>query len=344
MVDNKNICQKKFVVTLGGSMFPIGSKVKVISSSITKAIGPRIGSEGYISNSSNALYCSENSDFIVSMADIVFSNYGFEKNKSHRNEFKKVFLVFPISPISYKNSTNMAERAIKKNINLFKSEKYTDTLWEYIHATLHNVGHKIPFIVAASSKPNDQTNLLDSYEEFKSWIHSVSRSNYFNLYVNIITSDPSYLEAIKSGTNNYYWIPGVSVNNIRSYKAMLNDKEYFNGLVNNAFRKEEHREPAIYDFRKITSMFYRKEMFDVIERLNDSINVGTYYRGLSFLSLYTTGMFNVGVLKPRYDIINNHRVQSQKSYDYPEIEHSVSISRNIRIMKRVLALESNKID
>jgi len=148
-------------------MLITGSKVIVIESSLKKVIGPRVGSMGYVIESTSFNISSGN-DIIYHACDILFTRYGFEENKRH--EVKRVTNVLPFP--HYSTSQNYARELIKKAKKVVSSKNKNKSMFNGSEYTSADV-IAIPIL-------NHKTNLLKcEFEEFHAWLDSYLRSPLF---------------------------------------------------------------------------------------------------------------------------------------------------------------------
>lgn len=224
-------------------MIKAGTRIIVLTSSLKRKIGPRVGSIGYVAQIGKPgenIFHSEKENILVHLTRVIFTQYGFEKNKQ-RDEAKFFLNTLPLSFERGKMSNDIIDQDITKVGDIETSSNFWEQLKAMVTTTngqssIHNgILVPLPFI---------ENNLLQlEAKEFRSWLKSLLMD--YNFY--------KALSVINNAQNRVCHV--LNFEQIRKLRNMAIDKGYRDAMLDSNI----DRVSTINTIRRVMSIIQAQE-------------------------------------------------------------------------------------
>ena len=161
-------------------MFPPGTKLMTVASSVKKSSGPRVGSLGYYIDSSEGHYYPDHKYYAQSCR-VAFIRYGFEENP--RFEIKKFVAFLPVKDdVTPKNKA--FKKWAKRMVEGLPSAPLLEIAMNYSSSSPKSTYYGI--LAPVSLPPTDMIKV--SVPEWKAWMSSILLNAYMSRLINTLSS------------------------------------------------------------------------------------------------------------------------------------------------------------
>lgn len=270
-------------------MFSVGTRVYVYSSSVSKKLGPKRHSLGYVSSCENSYvihnvegFPIKNQDFIITSVKVVFSRYGREeKNRCETRDFLNIVPAFT------RGYGNGLDQRVTTVLDIFNNstELATNDSWRsaasnLVSGKISGFGTLIP-LSCGNAEAMAGENLVV-------WLNSILKNEYFIYLIKSNKNLPT-LQAVVSNKVLLGWTANAARSNTARSDLLKwagTDKHHMNELVEllQIIR-------AIFDKRVVLTSTHSI----IVQAASNNLNLQT------FINWYVRGMFTDNLFDRRCD-------------------------------------------